>query len=334
MNEHADLLSADTVGPYLVARGLVAAGAPVEATALGGGVSNVVLAVRSGEQRYVVKQALPRLRVAEEWVATRERIVTEAAALHWAHAATPSAVPALYDTDTARWTITIEHAPEGWRDWKSALLSGSADPGVAARLGEILGIWHGRSRGGDLARFDDREAFYQLRVDPYYRTIAERHPDLAATITGYIEAMAKMRRCLVHGDYSPKNVLLGTEGLWVVDFEVAHLGDPSFDVAFMLNHLMLKAIHRPAGRDDYRRCAGAFWRAYRAAIPPDLGTATPYVHGHVACLMLARVDGKSPAEYLSERERRQARTLARTLLIDPPATPGGAWRQLEGAIGA
>lgn len=325
------MLSVDTVGAYVRRRGLVDEGTAVEALRLGGGVSNIVLAVRAGDRRLVVKQALPRLRVTEEWLATRERIMTEAAALRWAHSLTPDAVPAVLDIDHEAFALTIEHAPVGWGDWKARLLEGDADPTVAARLGALLAVWHTApwDRPGAVASGDDTAAFDQLRVDPYYRTVMTRHPDLALEIAAYVDRMLATRRCLVHGDYSPKNVLLGGDGLWVVDFEVAHRGDPAFDLAFMLNHLLLKAIHRPARRDGYERCAHAFWHAYQSGVPHGFGGPGSYVFGHTACLMLARVDGKSPAEYLTPTERALARTCAVALLARPTATPDAAWTLLR-----
>ena len=123
--------------------------------------------------------------------------------------------------------------------------------------------------------------------------------------------MLEHRTCLVHGDFSPKNVLVGDPGLWIIDFEVAHLGDPSFDVAFLLSHLALKAIHLPASERDLLACADAFDGAYRGAAPPFPVAPAAYILGHVGCLMLARVDGKSPAEYLDGPSQARARTIAR-----------------------
>jgi len=129
--------------------------------------------------------------------------------------------------------------------------------------------------------------------------------------------MDATRVCLVHGDYSPKNVLIG-QGLWVIDFEVAHFGDPAFDLAFMLNHLLLKRLHLGGPGDGIESCVRGFWNGYLTGIsdmpPPDLR----YVLGHVGCLMVARVDGKSPAEYLSADEREAARTAGSQLLLEPP----------------
>lgn len=317
-----ELLSVSSAREYLRSRG-VAVSAAAGAEELAGGVSNVVLAVGD----VVVKQALPRLRVADEWLAKRERALTEAAAMREAAAVTPDNVPEVLDVDAAACALAMTRAPADWRTWKQDLLDGDVREDVGAELGRILAAWHVHTldRPSCRDRFEDQEAFDQLRVDPYHRTVARRRPELAAAVEGYVERMAASRRCLVHGDYSPKNVLVGDGALWVVDFEVAHFGDPAFDVAFMLNHLLLKAIHRPASRAAYEGCAAAFWDAYRAAGPP---MDEPYVLGQTGCLMVARVDGKSPAEYLTDGEKPVARDLGSDLLLDPPATLADAWRRL------
>ena len=283
-----------------------------------------MLAVRSDGRDLVVKQSLPRLRVAQEWRAKRERALTEARALELTARLTPGHIPALVDVDPVRYAVVIERAPRSWRAWKDKLLEGEVSEAVAARLGTVLAVWHAATAGDHdaLAAFADVEAFDQLRVDPYYRTVARRWPELAPAIDDHVDAMLSRSACFVHGDYSPKNVLVG-DGVWVVDFEVAHTGDPSFDVAFMLNHLLLKSIHRPGDRDRYLACARAFTGAYEErAWKLDLG----YVLGHVGCLALARVDGKSSVEYLSERGRECARAAGRRLLTAPPHSLDDAWR--------
>jgi len=320
------LLSAETVGVYLAERGVIPPGVRVAASELGGGVSNVVLAVRAGDLHVVVKQALPRLRVADQWLAPRERAVGEGEALRLAAELAPDSVPEVLDVDEEVCAITIAHAPESWRNWKEALLSGEADPAIARRLGELLALWHAGTFRRRLAeRFLDRAGFESLRVDPYYRTVMRRLPELSGAVASYVERMAATRACLVHGDYSPKNVLTGPGRLWVLDFEVAHLGDPAFDVAFMLNHLGLKSVHRPESAPAYAACAEAFWQAYRAGVPAELAPELPYVLGHLGCLMVARVDGKSPAEYLTESEKAAARAFGARLLLDPPDALADVW---------
>jgi 5-methylthioribose kinase len=281
----------------------------------------VVLAAECGATSVVVKQALPRLRVPELWLAKRERAISEADALVLAATITPGAVPAVLDLDRDSCALTIAAAPRGWSTWKSRLLAGDADPAIASRLGSILGSWHRATVADDgvARRFADYEAFDQLRVDPFYRTVAQRHPELADAIGALMARMEATHLCLVHGDYSPKNVLVG-DGVWVIDFEVAHFGDPAFDVAYMLNHLLLKLVHVPRSSPELELSANCFWNAYRTAVPAELAPELPYLLGHVGALMVARVDGKSPAEYLARPEQEIAREAGSRLLLEPPQT--------------
>jgi aminoglycoside phosphotransferase (APT) family kinase protein len=331
--EPGELLSVGTLRAYLDMRGVLALGAPAEVSQLDGGVSNVVLAADDGATRMVVKQALPRLRVRELWLAKRERAISEAEALTIAATITPDAVPALIDSDRDNCALTIAGAPASWSTWKSRLLAGEVDPTVASRLGSILARWHGATFEDDgvANAFADYEAFDQLRVDPFYRVVAERRHELADASAALMARMEATHVCLVHGDYSPKNVLVG-DGLWVIDFEVAHYGDPAFDVAYMLNHLLLKLIHVRESAAQLRLSANCFWDAYRAAVPAELRPDLVYVLAHVGLLMVARVDGKSPAEYLTAPERDAARTIGSGLLLDPPDSLDGAVAIVTGVM--
>jgi aminoglycoside phosphotransferase (APT) family kinase protein len=298
------LLSVADVGEWLDGRGLANAGTARE---LSGGVSNVVLSVDLPPGGVVVKQALLRLRVPEEWLAKRERALTEAAALTLAARLTPANVPAVLAIDADRCALAIERAPEGTRCWKDDLLAGVVDPTIGTTLGTVLRTWHDATRGDvEVAReFGDGEALEQLRIAPFHRTVAERLPDVAPQVLAVARSMAERREALVHGDFSPKNVLVGPIS-WVVDFEVAHVGDTAFDVAFLLAHLVLKATlgveTKPVGE--------AFLDAYGAV-------DEPHVAAHVGCLLLARVVGRSQVDYLTEEQRRAVTTRGRALLTRP-----------------
>jgi len=316
-------LDEQNVLAYLSGRGFgFAAGSKVRQ--LGGGVSNVVLAVGEGPGSIVVKQALPRLRVADEWLAPRERALVEAEALDLVNRITPGAAPSVLDRDPERCALVIERAPSGWEDWKSLLLAGTIDPKVGAGLGSVLSSWHNATFEVSTLSplFSDREPFEALRIDPYYRTVARRLPLMARRVLHYVDEMQARRLCIVHGDFSPKNVLVGPEPeLWVIDFEVAHLGDPAFDVAFLLCHLMLKSLHRPEQAVGYDRCAVEFASTYQTGARAELAPQWEYVLGHVGCLLLARVEGKSPAEYLTAEERSQAQRFGEILVSGPPPSP-------------
>ncbi len=328
-------LDETTVVPYLARRGILAAGGavPTRVAPLGGGVSSVVLLVERDDQRLVVKQPRRRLLVKEEWTANPGRAVTEARALKLAGGRNPEAVPPLLDVDAEMSALTVAAAPAAWQSWKDLLLQGIVEPSVGGHLGRLLGEWHlwSSQHRDRFSELEDVEVFVQLRIDPYHRTTAARHPALAGQFAvAESELLAPSSRyCFVHGDFSPKNVLLGHgpdaaqagEGqLWVIDFEVAHVGNPVFDVAFLVTHLVLKSLHRLEQAHEYRACAQEFLENYGHAMAigdESLGL-------HVGCLLLARVDGKSPAEYLTAEEQVAARRLGCALVTDP-VHPLAAW---------
>jgi aminoglycoside phosphotransferase (APT) family kinase protein len=318
------------VTAHLVRRGLLPSSAGVEVHPLAGGVSNDVVAVTAPGFDAVVKQALGRLRVAEEWLADPSRIDTEGRALQLAGRLVPGAVPRVYDLADGH--LVIERAPGSWLTWKEQLFDGAVDSAVAERLGRVLGVWQRTTAGNAevASDFGDVTAFGQLRVDPFHRTVAERHPDLAGVIGVTVEAMAAARVCLVHGDYTPKNVLVDPagNGLWVIDWEVAHVGDPTFDPAWTVGHLLLKTVHRPASAPAYEAAARAFLAAHADELAGAVVLDPEQLMRQAGCLLLARVDGKSPAGYLTDDGIRRTRDLARRLLTTPPDSVLDAWELL------
>lgn len=328
MRPSTDLLTPATTAAYLVRRGLVKDPSSVRVRPLGGGVSNIVLAVDTDKRQLVIKQSLGQLRVSDEWLAPRDRLITESEGLQLARQLTPEATPSVVDCDADRCIMVIERAPTDWTDWKTQLMTlgpSAVDQDIARRLGVLLATWQNAPAAGLSRRFTDPAAFEALRIDPYYRAVARRRPDERDAVQAYVDRLLSRRLCFSHGDFSPKNVLVGQDGLWVIDFEVAHLGDPAFDVAFLLSHLLLKSLHSPDRTMGFAACADAFVTSYEATVDPALLPAWDYVAGHVGCLLLARVDGKSPAEYLSPAQRTSAQRLGAALLTEPPGRPTQMW---------
>jgi len=266
---------------------------------LSGGVSGDVVLTDEGTVR---KQFLPKLKVAMEWLSDPRRVFREIDSLRaWGRIVGPDAVPQVLSVEPQTYTYTMTYA-EG-PSWKDLLMAGEVRRSIAHELGRRLSLVH-RKPDAEAARALAGQGFFpELRVEPYYETTAKRHPDLPirADFT---------RETLVHGDYSPKNILVHRDGLWVLDHEVAHWGDPAFDLAFMLNHLMIKAMIFADAR--YSDAARAFLDAYGP--DPALEARTMY---HLAVLMLARVDGKSPLAYLSEEQRGRIRSHARGRILEP-----------------
>jgi aminoglycoside phosphotransferase (APT) family kinase protein len=316
---------------YLRERGLLGEHDDVTVRTLSGGVSSDVAAVLGSGIRLVVKRPLRRLRVSEEWLADKRRALIEARALQTAGHIAPLHVPPVFDVDEQTYTIVIGHAEPGAREWRTDLLAGRIDTGVAAQLGEMLADWHTATGSGTAAAmaFSDRSTFEELRVEPFYRRVGQVHPDMAERIDAVLTRMLDSQSCLVHGDFSPKNVLLGPATTWVIDWEVAHYGDPYFDLALLMTHLACKALHYRVGAAQFDCAARDFLASYLDTAPQlRAGFDEPYLVNQIACLLLARVDGPSPAAYLNELPRRRGRAIARAALGAEILSVNELWRAL------
>ena len=239
---------------------------------LGGGVSNIVLLVEwpgNPERRWVIKQSLGKLRVKDDWRSERSRIYREAEAIRALRPVLgPAALPEVIHIDSENFLYIMTAAPVGSQVWKDLLLARRGDSQVARNAGLLLAKMINASRDDASlsSQFWDRTVFDQLRIDPYYRTTASRHPELRREFDDLIGTSLGIRTSLVHGDYSPKNMLVRGENIFLIDFEVVHWGDPSFDAAFLMNHLFLKAFHQPAASRQFIELVYDFWKTLLAAL--------------------------------------------------------------------
>ncbi|MBX5493730.1 MAG: aminoglycoside phosphotransferase family protein [Bryobacteraceae bacterium] len=303
---------------YLAARGY----RPSKIVPLGGGVSNTVLLVETDSERFVLKQSLAKLRVEADWFSDRERIFGECAAIRELSACLPAgAVPRVLFEDRENFAFAMTAAPEGAQPWKSLLMSGAVRAETASRIASYQAALILRSLNEpDWARAHDGwNVFDQLRIDPYYRFTRDRHPDLRGLFDRLMADMSSRRVALVHGDWSPKNFLVLEDEVMAIDMEVIHWGDPSFDAAFLLNHLLLKSFWRPEWAERYRAAAAAYWRALREQLGTALGWLSEATVQHLGGLLLARIDGKSPAEYIKDPAlKERIRSRARRLMLNLP----------------
>ncbi len=319
-----------TLVPYLVERGVVPASAHCSVSALGGGISNDVWRVEWETGCLVAKQALPFLRVAEVWAYDVGRSSVEHRCLSTINRLLgPGVAPSVVFTDDDNHAFGMTCAPPGGATWKELLLAGQIELRDGYQAGDLLGRIHTASASDPQVAvdFDDLQTMIQGRIDPYHRSVAARHPDLADLIDVEIARLLATRRALVLGDYAPKNLIAYSDRMLVLDVEVAHWGDPVFDVAFCLNHLCLKALHMPRQRALFTALARGFYGAYRERAEALIDE--PATVCELGILMVARVDGKSPAEYLDERSQTLARAVGRSLLVRPPTTVLQAIERVE-----
>jgi 5-methylthioribose kinase len=310
---------------FLRARGILAPDEHPVLRALKGGVSNRAILVKcAGHEAFVVKQALSRLRVAVEWCADPRRIHREARALeHLGRLCPPGTIPALLFEDRQQHLLAMQAVREPHQNWKDMLLDGRLHPDHIKQFASLLGAIHSKSWADtDLARSDfaDRSFFESLRLEPYYRYSAEQVPEAKRFMDQLIAETLAARLAFVHGDYSPKNILVYEDRLVLLDHEVAHYGDAAFDVGFSLTHLLSKALHVTHRRREFLHAAQVYVRTYLECLRglDGLGDLEARAVRHTLACLLARVAGRSPLEYLTPAERQAQLRIALDWMPRPP----------------
>lgn len=309
-------LTAEGALAYACRRGLIGhEGAAARVEKLAGGVSCEVLRIhRPDAEPIVLKQALPKLRVAAEWHSDPARIEREVLVMGLARRALGARhVPEVLDYDPENFIYAMASAPLTAVNWKQELLAGRLDEGLADQCGMLLARFHAIApEGRDAELLRDKSFFYQLRLEAYLEHSARRAPEVSAELLRLARELEEARLCLTHADYTPKNFLVAGGDLILLDYEVSHLGHGVFDVASILNHFHLKALRDEARRDGFARLSRAFLERYVAEGGP--GAGEEILWRCLGGLMLARVVGKSPVEYLNPNQQQKARSTAVKLL--------------------
>jgi len=316
-------LTTDNLAEYLRGHGWIAPG-PVQVALLAGGVSNLVFRVRTADRLFVLKQSCPQLRTKDAWYSDLNRVYREQEVMEVLYPYLPRAVPRVLFSDRENYVFAMSHAPEDAQVWKQQLLNGEIDLQVGKQAGVVLGRMHELTarQPASIERFADRNVFIQLRVDPFYRRIQERLPDVANAVEPLIQQLLSRQQALCHGDYSPKNILAHADGFTLVDYETAHLGDPTMDIGFFVSHLLLKAVKLERRRNLVLTLIDECWSGYFQEV-----TFAPHEElqargiQHLGVCLLARIDGTSPVDYLPDEPRREAvRRLGRRILLEKPPT--------------
>lgn len=299
---------------------------PIQAEALTGGVSSSILKVKGQSKTYCLKQALPVLKVSKIWNAPVDRVYAEIAWLQLAERIVPGCVPQVFGVDRPTNSFVMAFLPaDAFRNWKSELLAGRVDPSFAATVGTTLARIHSATANQEEVKrnFANDDNFFALRLDPYLLETAERHPDLAEKLRALVIRTQTQKLTLVHGDISPKNILVGPSGPVFLDAECAWYGDPAFDIAFCLNHLLLKSAANRNISASLLKAFDALANAYLLGVGWE---PRQDIESRIASLLpaltLARISGKSPVDYLDQPTRYAVMKIAATLVAKPPMQLG------------
>ncbi len=313
---------------YLQCQGHIASNEQPAVSILAGGVSNRTMLVEcSNGESWVIKQALTKLRVTVDWFSDPIRIHREALGLRELSRLAPlgTITPFLFE-DTAQHILAMQAVPQPHTNWKTLLLNGQIKHDHIQQFARLLGTiqrraYEEQSKVADL--FADISFFESLRLEPYYLYTASQVPGAASFIQKLVETTRATKLTLVHGDYSPKNILVYHDKLILLDHEVIHFGDPAFDVGFSLTHLLSKAHHLLSNRTAFLEAAHVYWHTYWQTLgdlPWRTETLEKRAVQHTLACLLARVAGRSPLEYLTSDERVHQRSIVLALLQEQPSS--------------
>ncbi len=294
--------------------GLIKENDVIDFVRLEGGVSSDIYLIRTPVDQFVVKQALPVLQVDDHWAADVRRNLAEQDFITYVSGFALKNVPQILAADRQVPYFVMEYIDRPFQNWKSQLLQGHFSITVTKQAVSFLAKIHRQAWEDTQVQttFDHMEDFWSLRIEPYLVTTGRRHPQWQHLFDCEADRLTRQRYTLVHGDFSPKNILSDGSDVILLDHEVACYADPAFDIAFFFNHLVLKNVWH-AGDDILHDLIKSSWSHYFLELMPiKFGDLEKRTCRLLLMLMLARVDGKSPVEYLDDEKKNFIRTFVTT----------------------
>jgi len=313
--------------------GLLANGDQARIKRVSNGGASEIYRVALGWGTLCVKRALPRLKSAVEGALPFDRSGFEAEWLRLARVVIGNAVPEVLGQQPGLFAMEYLD-PDRHVTWASLLKKGDVNPSTAAEIGRMLGRVHAATANNFAVaqRFSTNRLFHAARIKPLLLATADVQPAIATRLKQLAAITERTRLALVHGDFSPNNFLLGPKGPVLLDAECAWYGDPAFDLALCLSHLLVQCVLQPQWRDQYLTCYSAFCAAYTQRVTWEMSEQTDERAALLLpALVLAHAYGHIPSEGLpSVGDSERIAGPARALLLDPMVRLGAvreAWRQ-------
>lgn len=309
-------MNEEKITSLLIKENLIS-GSKINFKPLKGGVSSDIVLVSDGEKSVVVKQALPKLNVEDEWYADISRNENEQKFLRFLRKIQPEASPKLLYSNSEYSFFVMEFLDENFKNWKKQMLNGIFDPQIAEKSAVLLATIHKESWKNEVLKpeFNKAENFYELRTEPYLVTTGKRHPELKSFFYSEVERLKSHQESVVHGDFSPKNIMVKSDIVVLLDHEVAWFGDPAFDLAFFMNHLYLKMLYHFKKTCEIEDLTKIAWTTYfdhmGELILQEMEERTIRL---LLMMMLARIDGKSPVDYLDNDQQEFVRSFVKRYL--------------------
>ena len=282
------------------------------------GVSSDIWYIKTINRAFCAKRALSKLTVKEDWHAPVSRSNYEAKYFEVCKKIIPESFPKVLGHDKRKYILAME-----WYDskthevWKKKLLSRKVDQKDTEEVAEILGKIHSVFyKDKEIEKnFNNDKTFHDIRIEPYLLFTSKSYPNFQKEFLDMAENLKKNKRTLIHGDFSPKNILISKTKPKILDAETACWGDPTFDLAFCLNHILLKSILQRKYNINYTPLLLSFVNTYFNKFKAESKkNMLAKLFKLLAMLLLARVDGKSPVEYLKSKDKIIVRNLGKNLL--------------------
>ena len=273
---------------------------------LEGGVSSEVYYVKTNKSDYCIKRSLKKLLVKKNWIANTNRIKYEYLWLKHCKKIISRNIPKTFEFDNKKKYIVMEYLNDSkYKTLKQLYFNKVVNIKTIKLISKHLYKIHSSSKNLKTKKIFDgnNNNFYDLRLDPYFNEVGRIYPKYKKYIKNINKNYFENSSTLVHGDFSPKNILIGKNKIIYLDAECCNFGDPVFDLVFFTNHLLIKSIFIKDKSQEFIKSYIIFYKEYLNNL--NLKNYKSYINRIIEMtpiMLLARIDGKSPVEYLNSKK--------------------------------